>query len=125
MLSENQLTERHGRALLKIEDNLLRSKVLNRVIQNNLNVKQTEQLIEDILFKTEQEQRQNRKVSYISYKIYINTIRKAFAQIHDIEQGAEFYEDDKGEYMEVKILIPKNKKHALSGSKQKICNMET
>lgn len=108
-LVENQLTERHGRALLKLDDPLLCSKVLDKVIQNNLNVKQTEQLIEDILMKAENLQRQSRKIGYVSYKIYLNTIKKAFAQIHDIEQEARIYEDDKGEYMEVKILIPKKR----------------
>lgn len=120
MLIDHQLTERHGRALLKLDDNLLRKKVLERVIQNNLNVNQTEKLIEDVLRKAEHEERQSRKVNYISYKIYINTIRKAFAQIHDIEQDAEFYEDDKGEYMEVKILIPKNKNSGNHGEKRQV-----
>ena len=109
-LIEAKLTERHARALLRIEDEDIREKVLQRVINNNLNVKQTEKLIDDFLTREEAEHRKRRKINYISYKIYTNTIRKAFAQIHDMEKNAKFYEDDKGEYIELKIVIPKEQR---------------
>ena len=99
--------ERHARALLKVEDPEVRERILQRVINNNLNVKQTEKLIEDFLVKEEENSRKKRKINYISYKIYMNTIKKAFSQIHDMEKNARIFEDDKGEYVEVKIVIPK------------------
>lgn len=108
-LIDARLTERHARALLKIEDASARGKILDRVIQHHLNVKQTEKLVEDYLSKENAEKKKKNKINYISYKIYMNTIKKAFSQIHEMEQGAEIYEDDKGEYVEVKIVIPKNK----------------
>ena len=106
-LAEAKLTERHARALLKVEDPEVRERILQRVINNNLNVKQTEKLIEDFLVKEEENSRKKRKINYISYKIYMNTINKAFSQIHDMEKNARIFEDDKGEYVEVKIVIPK------------------
>ena len=106
-LAEAKLTERHARALLKVEDPEVRERILQRVINNNLNVKQTEKLIEDFLVKEEENSRKKRKINYISYKIYMNTIKKAFSQIHDMEKNARIFEDDKGEYIEVKIVIPK------------------
>lgn len=106
----SNLTERHARALLKVEDNDLAISILEKVIKQNLNVKQTEKLIDDMLLKAEAESRKSRKINYISYKVYMNTIKKAFAQIHDIESDAKIFEDDKGEYVEVKIIIPKNKR---------------
>jgi ParB family chromosome partitioning protein len=108
-LIEARLTERHARALLKIEDGQVRKKILDRVIKHNLNVKQTEKLIEDFLSKEMLDKKRKNKINYISYKIYRNTIHKAFSQIHEMESGARFYEDDKGEYVELKIVIPKNK----------------
>jgi len=109
-LVEARLTERHARALLKVEDPGARSKILDRVIQNHLNVKQTEKLIDDFLSKEILEKKRKNKINYISYKIYRNTIHKAFSQVHEMEEGAKFYEDDKGEYVELKIVIPKNKR---------------
>ena len=102
------LTERHARALLKISNDKLRKMVLDKVIANNLNVKQTEKLIIDVLHKEEESSRKARTINYISYKIYLNTIRNAFTQIKDMEKDACLTEIDQGEYMEVKIIIPKN-----------------
>lgn len=107
-LIEAKLTERHARALLKLGDGKVRDKVLQRVVNNQLNVKQTEKLIEDCLAKEEAGRRKRRTINYISYKIYMNTIKKAFTQIHEIEKEARFFEEDKGEYVELKIVIPKN-----------------
>ena len=108
MLMTNKLTERHARALLKLTEESDRKKVLNRVIDNNLNVKQTEKLVEDVIASKEKANRKKNKINYISYKIYLNTIRKAFNQVKTVEKGARFIENDQGEFMEVKILIPKN-----------------
>ena len=108
MLMTNKLTERHARALLKLGDEDDRRKILKRVIDNNLNVKQTEKLIEDFLEGKEKAYRKKNKINYISYKIYLNTIRKAFNQVKNVENNARFIENDQGEFMEVKILIPKN-----------------
>ena len=108
MLMTNKLTERHARALLKLGDEDDRRKILKRVIDNTLNVKQTEKLIEDFLEGKEKAYRKKNKINYISYKIYLNTIRKAFNQVKNVEKNARFIENDQGEFMEVKILIPKN-----------------
>lgn len=108
VLTENKLTERHARALLKLTDEEDRKKVIERVVKNNLNVKQTEKLIEDVLNSREEQRRKQKKINYISYKIYVNTIRKAFGQIREMEENAKFSQEDKGEFLELKITIPKN-----------------
>lgn len=105
---KNGLTERHARALLKLTAQEDRKKVIERVTANGLNVKQTEKLIEDILVGKEKAERNKKKINYISYKIYLNTIRKAFNQVKDVEKNAKFIESDRGEFLEVKIIIPKN-----------------
>ena len=105
---KNGLTERHARALLKLTAQEDRKKVIERVTVNGLNVKQTEKLIEDILVGKEKAERNKKKINYISYKIYLNTIRKAFNQVKDVEKNAKFIESDRGEFLEVKIIIPKN-----------------
>ncbi len=104
---ENRLTERHARALLKLHDEEDRKNVLDRVVNNNLNVKQAEKLIEDLLEKKEQAIRKKNKINYISYKIYVNTLRKTFNQIKEVEKNAIFVQEDKGDVFEVKIILPK------------------
>lgn len=105
---QNGLTERHARALLRLTAQEDRKKVIERVALNSLNVKQTEKLIEEILAGKEKAERSKKKINYISYKIYLNTIRKAFNQVKDVEKDAKFIESDRGEFLEVKIIIPKN-----------------
>ncbi len=102
-----RLTERHARALLKLTDDEDRKKVISRVINNGLNVKQTEKLIEDVMIKKEEALRKRNKINYISYKIYLNTLKKAFAQINEMEKNAKFIQEDKGDFLEVKIILPK------------------
>lgn len=114
-LIHNKLTERHARALLKLEDDELRRYVIERVISHGLNVRQTEKLIDDIIMKQQEEQRKKNKISYISYKLYINSIRKTFNEIFQMENGAKYTQEDKGEFYEVRITIPKN-----SSNKKKI-----
>lgn len=113
-LLSNRLTERHARALLKLTDDQLRRYVIERIVSHSLNVRQTEKLIEDIMLKQQEEQRKKNKISYISYKLYLNTIRKTFNEIFQVENGAKYTQEDMGDYFEVKITIPKQ------AAKQKI-----
>lgn len=111
-LLEYNLTERHGRSLLKLPDYELQRKVLDRVIENELNVSKTENLVNDVIDTLVEEQEENKKNNVrglISTKIYINTIKKAFKAIKESGVNAKYNEEDKGNYMEVTIRIPKNK----------------
>ena len=107
VLAENQLTERHARALLKVTDEAVRKQILSRIVEHSLNVKQTEKLIDDVLKKQEEEKRKGEKLRFINYRIYLNTLKKAFSSISEIESNARFYQEDKGDYMEIRITIPK------------------
>ena len=91
VVAENQLTERHARALLKIGDEAVRKQVLTRIVEHSLNVKQAEKLIDDVLRKQEEEQRKGEKLRFIHYRIYLNTLKKAFSSISEIEKNAQFF----------------------------------
>ena len=106
-LTKNQLTERHARAILRITDGEQRKQILERIIDHSLNVRQSEKLIDDFLKKTEDERRKAEKLRFINYRIYINTIKNAFNTIHEVEEGAKYYQEDKGDHLELRILIPK------------------
>lgn len=109
-LVEENLTERHGRALLKLPDDNLRRIVLDKIINNNLNVNGTEALVEDLLDnirkKDEKAYKQNIK-SLINVRIYLNTIKKAYRAIKEYGIKAEYGEEDKGDYVLVTIKVPK------------------
>ncbi|AKL97367.1 ParB family protein [Clostridium aceticum] len=109
-LLENNLTERHARALLKLPDDELRTLVLEKVIKNDYNVKKTEELIQNMLEEitaAEEPKRQQKIKSFMNYKIYINTIKQAYDAIKDKQEKAEFKQVDKGDFIEVTVKIPK------------------
>ncbi len=109
-LLENNLTERHGRALLKVSDDDLKREVISKVIKNDLNVNKSENLVDGILndLTTTKEKRSKQKIkSMINVRIYLNTIKKAFSAIKDTGIDARYKEIDKGDYVEVTVRIPK------------------
>lgn len=109
-LVENNLTERHARALLKLPNEELMKEVLDKVIKSELTVKKTEKLIKDILEEleapNEEDKKQNVKGS-MAIRIYLNTMKQAFDAIVGTGIEAKYNEIDKGDYMEVVVKIPK------------------
>ncbi|WP_240662967.1 nucleoid occlusion protein [Acidilutibacter cellobiosedens] len=108
-LLENNLTERHARALLRLPDDEYRRKTLEKIIKSDFTVKKTEKLIDDILndlTKVESEKKQNIK-SLINVRIYLNTIKNAYNAIKNSGVNAKYTEKDMGEYLEVTVRIPK------------------
>lgn len=108
-LLTNDLTERHGRALLKIKDQSIQEEIINKVTEKNLNVKDTEKLIKSVNEKIDKEEKPNKQNirNFINYKIYINTIKNAYKEIVKTGIKAEFQEKEKDDYIEVKVKIPK------------------
>lgn len=121
------LTERHIRALLKLntpEDQLI---ILKEVYERELTVRQTEILIEDFLsgraFVKEEEaqpdaapeeqfpeKRQSIRRVFRDMRIYINTIRSAVATIEEAGLPIKMTQVDFDDYVEVTIQLPRIKK---------------
>lgn len=108
-LREGGLSERHARALLKIDDEELLLGIVEKVINKDLNVSETEKLVnsiaEDINEKKIRDKRYVR--NFINYKIYINTIKNAYNEIVKTGIDAKFEQDESDEYIEIKVKIPK------------------
>lgn len=107
LLVSSKLTERHARALLKIEDDENRRVIIDKVIRYGFNVKQTEKLIDEYLTKVEIQEKEKNKVKHISYKLYLNTLKKTFHDMNLVEKGATFSQEDTGNDLKITITIPK------------------
>ena len=109
-LVENNLTERHARALLKLPNEELMMEIVKKVVKQELTVKKTEKLINDTLEalkeENEPEKKQNIKCS-VGIRIYLNTLKQAYDAIKNTGIEAKYNEIDKGDYMEVVVKIPK------------------
>lgn len=110
ILIENNLTERHGRALLKLPNLEIQREVLKKVIKDGLNVKKTEELIEKELFKLanseEDEDNKNKIKSIFSPRVYMNTIKQVFDK-YGIT--ANYRSKELEDSIQVTVTIPKNK----------------
>ncbi|WP_129599554.1 nucleoid occlusion protein [Anaerophilus nitritogenes] len=111
LLIENGLTERHGRALLKLHDEKLQLMMMKEIIEKDLNVKKTEKRITEILEEMTrpiEENSKQRMKSAFNFRIYLNTLKNAYNAIKETGLNAEYKQLDKGEYVEVVVKIPKN-----------------
>lgn len=104
-LMEKGLTERHARALLKLDKEEVMD-VLNKIIERKLNVTQTEELIEDILNDKSTPKRQTKRM-FSDVKIFLNTINSAVDTMKKSGIGADIRREDTGESYIYRIEIPK------------------
>lgn len=77
---ENNLSERHARALLKIENSNIQREVLEKIIKYGLNITKTEEFIEKTLKRVSGNSIKNRqkiKGFITDLKIFTNTIKSA------------------------------------------------
>ncbi len=106
------LTERHARALLKLEKEKEQEKVVKRVLEENLNVNQTEKLIEESLNKqidSPKEKKKKKKVVIRDIRIFLNTIRQAIKIIKKAGMTPLVTETDREDHYEIVIKLPKDR----------------
>ena len=81
LLLDHSLTERHARAFLKIPDEKVREEVVLKVIANELNVKKTEELVEETIEKIREStivvNDQRIKRHFGDIRLITNTIKKS------------------------------------------------
>jgi ParB family chromosome partitioning protein len=112
ILADNNLTERHARALLKLHDEQLQLKVLRHVCERGLNVKRTEELVEraiDRYTKKLTVDRNEKKFTKAikDIRIFVNTVRQAVDIMKKSGVNAKAVQIDRGEYVEFVVRIPK------------------
>lgn len=111
-LITSSLTERHARAMLRLPNEELQNVVLEKIIKNELTVKKTDDLIDDIIKDiTLQEEKKHKTKQIIknsmSFKIYVNTIKNAYTAIKENGVNAIYDEKDLGDCIEITVKIPK------------------
>lgn len=113
-ITQAGLSERHARALLRIDDEELRRKTLSQIISQSLNATETEGLVSNLLHQnTLSDRKQDRKFIVKDLRIFVNTINKAVdtMRLSGINAIAKRIESE--EYIEYTVKIPKNE--AISG----------
>lgn len=114
MVLENHLTERHARALLRMEDPEKRMAVLKTVIARKMNVAQTDTYIKSLLEQEGQAKRPKRTFIAKDVRLFLNTIDHAVQTMKEAGIGAAFQRKETDEYYECVVRIPKSAAHKAS-----------
>ena len=104
-LMENGLTERHARALLKLDKEDIMP-IIDKIIEKKLNVTQTDELIEELIDKKASPKRQTKRM-FSDVKIFLNTINTAVDTMKKSGIGADIKREDTGDSYIYRIEIPK------------------
>ncbi len=109
VLLDNHLSERHARALLKLPTEALQISILNKVIEQTLNVKKTEELIERTLNRMMEQKKTNKSTvkRYLKdIRIFTNTIKQAVDMIESSGVDVDYKVKEVDDAYEISIVIP-------------------
>lgn len=103
-MREYALTERHARALLKINEENRRD-VLDYIIKHDLNVAKTEEYIQNLLTGVKKEKSRYIKVVR-DVRLFINTINKSLKLMQESGVNAKVDKEINEDFMTYTIVIP-------------------
>lgn len=109
------LTERHARALLKLEDPDRQQQALTAIRQNDLNVRETEDLVEGIVDDISREMakkapKQNVVKIIRDVRIFLNTINSVVAEMKKAGLKVKVNQLQDDEFITINLKIPKRRK---------------
>lgn len=102
------ITERHARALMPLKNEEIQIKVLNEVIEKNLNVKQTEDRVNKIL-SNDKKKKPKRIAFSKDVRIAVNTIRQSLQMVNKSGINVDSVEEELEDFYQITIRIPKKK----------------
>lgn len=109
-VGELGLTERHARALLKLEKPELQLEALENIRLKKLNVEATERMIEAMLCKAEElESIRRRSGAFRDVRLFVNTINKAVEMMRAAGINADSQKIQQDGYIEYIVRIPNTK----------------
>ncbi|WP_100486583.1 nucleoid occlusion protein [Sporolactobacillus pectinivorans] len=109
---EKKISERHARALIILKDPGKQEKLLQEIIEKQLNVKQTElrvqKMIQPNLDTAHDDGSKKRRISLNrDTRLAVNTIRRSVYMVNDSGLNIDTKEEDLGDYYQFTIRIPK------------------
>ena len=110
-LHDSKLTERHARVLLKLENEETQKAVLQKVLKGNLNVRQTEALVEKTLKENGKLDKKKPRIVIVNdVRIYLNSIREIMDTVKTSGIPASMEQEMDGNDVVVTLRIKNVKK---------------
>ena len=108
-IMKSGLTERHARALLRIEDEYRRDAAIKAIISRELNVAQAEHYIDKIVVELQKDSHKAKRLSLIKdIRLFLNTVDHAVNTMREAGIYVESNRQTQDEYIEYTIKIPTN-----------------
>ncbi|HLS61074.1 MAG TPA: nucleoid occlusion protein [Virgibacillus sp.] len=108
-LLNKTITERHARALIVLSDPEKQTQMLHLILEQELNVKQTEEMVKEI--RTPKEKTKNKRplIKGVNkdIRIAMNTIKQSLSMVSDSGIDLETEEEDLETHYQITIKIPK------------------
>lgn len=117
VLKDNKLTERHGRALLKLKEDEQRLEALKHIIKNQLNVRQTDAYIEKML-NNDKQKPQKRMIIVNDVRIYLNSLKQIANTIKNSGIPVQMDQELDGDDVVVTMRIKNTKKNTIVSAKK-------
>lgn len=109
-LLHKTITERHARALMQVEEEETQMKVLEEVLQSDLNVRQTEEYIMKLQAPPEEKKKKTVLKGFNKdVRIAMNTIRQSLHMVTETGIDVETDEEEHDDYYQITIKLPKKK----------------
>lgn len=107
---ERKVTERHARALLLVKDEVLQLQLLEKIIEKDLNVSETERLIDETLNPKEKAVKPQ-TISRMprDCRIAMNTFKQAIMMVEKTGMRVEHETEELDDSYVIKISLPKHK----------------
>lgn len=122
-ISENNLSERHARALLKVEDDALALECAKAIAARGLNVQQAESYIEKKINQTPNAQTTllgGARIFVVKdFRIFVNSINRAVEVMKGAGIAADSYQEEHDGYVEYIVRVPKSQIHYSAGARPK------
>ncbi|TXK92071.1 nucleoid occlusion protein, partial [Parageobacillus sp. SY1] len=106
-LLHRTITERHARALIVLKDKEKQLKLLQEIIDKQLNVKQTEDRVLKMLEAANPKPKPKRKAFSKDMRIAVNTIRQSLTMVANSGVAVDSEEEEFEDYYQITIRIPK------------------
>lgn len=103
-LTENNLSERHARSLLKLPESKMYI-AIEKIVEKKLNVTQTEQLVEELL--SQKVEKRKTKIMFSDVKIFVKTINHAVETMKKAGIKADIKKEEREDDFIYHICIPK------------------
>ncbi len=107
-ICDGGLTERHARAILRLNTREERIKAVRHIRENNLNVSQTDEYIDKLLISRDREKREEPRVrQYVikDVRLFYNTLNRAVDTMRRAGVRADFEKDEDDAEIRVSIKI--------------------